>query len=224
MGGARPVSYPGCRAMLEPQPDPPPGSGIFKATFIGGLLFLLPIVLIVFLLGEALGFAQRLSQPVVEAAGVDHFAGVAAGTIVAILALVLLSFTAGLVARTRFGQFALDRLEGSLLSLFPQWRMARGMIESLEGGSGQELEVVMVPADAGWCLAFVLEKPEGEWWTVFVPGAPHCTSGAVAFAHVDQVRPSGLTPGQAVLMMRRCGAGSARIRALLASLQERGEL
>jgi uncharacterized membrane protein len=115
-------------------------------------------------------------------------------------------------------------MENSVLSLFPQWRMARGLLESFETESKSEMEVVLVPTDAGWCLGFVMEKPEGEWWTVFIPGSPQWTSGGVSFAHVDQVQPSGLTPAQAILLMRRCGAGSAGIRALLASLQEKGAL
>jgi uncharacterized membrane protein len=195
-----------------------------KSTLLGGILFLLPIVLIAWLLGKALGFAARLSQPAVQAAGVDSVAGVATGTIISILALVLLSFIAGMVARTRLGQSTFSKLENSVLSLFPQWRMARGLIESFETETKSEIEVVMVPTDAGWCLAFVLEKPEGDWWTVFIPGAPQWTSGAVAFAHKDQVQPSDLTPAQAIMLMRRCGAGSSGTRALLASLQEKGAL
>src|SRR5689334_1915846 len=118
--------------MFEGQPDTPRKGGIFKATFLGGLLFLLPIVLIAFLLGKALGFAQRISDPVVRSAGVESVAGVATGTIIAIVGLVALSFAAGLVARTRLGRTTFSRLEGSFLSLFPQWRMARGLIESLD--------------------------------------------------------------------------------------------
>ena len=197
---------------------------MFKTTILGGVLFLLPIVLIIWLLGKALSFAKRLSDPVVQAAGVNSVAGVATGTIVAIAFLVFLSFAAGLLAGTQVGRTVFSQLENSVLSLFPQWRMARGLIESFETETKSEMEVVLVPTDAGWCLGFVMEKPEGEWWTVFVPGSPQWTSGAVAFAHVDQVQPSGLTPAQAILLMRRCGAGSADIRALLASLQEKGSL
>jgi uncharacterized membrane protein len=196
----------------------------FKTTVLGGILFLLPIALIVFLLGKALGFARSLSDPLVQAAGVTSVAGVATGTIVAIALMVLLSFGAGVFARTRLGEVAFKRLENSVLSLFPQWRMARGLIESFETETKSQIEVVLVRTDAGWCLGFVLEKPEGDWWTVFVPGSPQWTSGSVSFAHVDEVHPTGLTPAQAMLLLRRCGGGSANIRALLASLQEKGVL
>src|SRR5688500_12489121 len=113
--------------MLQPQPSTAAAQkgGMIKTTILGGILFLLPIVLIVFLLGKALGLARGLSDPLVNAAGVDSVAGVATGTIVAILLLMLLSFMAGLLARTRLGQSTFNKMENSVLSLFPQWRMAR---------------------------------------------------------------------------------------------------
>jgi len=197
---------------------------MIKTTIVGGVLFLLPIALVLFLLGKALSIAKDLSEPVVEAAGVTSVAGVAAGTLVAIAFLVLISFVAGLLARTRIGQLTFTRMENSILSVLPQWRMAKGFIQSFETDTQSDIEVVMVPTDAGWCLAFVLEKPEGEWWSVFIPGATQWTSGAVAFARAEQVKPAGLTTAEAILLMRRCGAGSARIRALLATLEERNAL
>jgi len=198
--------------------------GSIKSTLLGGILFLLPIVLIIWLLGKALGFARRLSEPAVHAAGVESVAGVATGTIVSVLALVALSFAAGMMARTRIGQSTFAKMENSVLSLFPQWRMARALIESFEGEGRSEMEVVLVPTDSGWCMAFVMEKPEGDWWTVFIPGSPQWTSGAVAFAQSEQVKPTGLTPAQAILLMRRCGAGSSNVRALLTDLEEKGAL
>jgi uncharacterized membrane protein len=195
-----------------------------KSTLLGGLLFLLPVVLIAWLLGKALGFARRLSDPIVQAAGVDTVAGVAVGTILSVFALILVAFLAGVVATTSIGQTAYRKLESSVLALIPQWRMARALIESAETDSKSELEVVMVPTDAGWCLGFVIEKPEGDWWPIFIPGAPQWTSGSVSFAHTDQVKQTGLTAAQAVLLMRRLGAGSIKVQTVLAALEKQGQL
>lgn len=196
---------------------------VFK-TVIGGILFLLPIIVIVFLLSKAVSFARRVLEPVIKALGWDWVGGGATVTLIAIAVLLIVSYAAGLFARTALGGSTFSWVENSVLSLFPQWRLARAFIESFEAETRSATEVVLVPTDAGWCLGFVLEKPEGDWWTIFVPGSPQWLSGSVAFAHGDQVRPSGLTPAQAIMLMRRCGEGSANIRALLASLQEKGAL
>jgi uncharacterized membrane protein len=193
--------------------------GAFRTIVAGGVLFLLPLIFGLWLVSKALKWFERLSEPVVRATGADSFAGVTLSTIISIAALILVAYLAGLVARTRLGQATFSSLENSILGLLPQWRMARGLIESFDPERMSHIEVVLVPTDAGWCLGFVLEKPAGDWWTVFIPGAPQWTSGAVSYAHVDQVHRTNLSFAEAILIMRRCGTGSASIPALLASLQ-----
>ena len=192
-----------------------------KTTVVGGVLFLLPLILILFLLSKALKVAERVSRPVVGAIGEKTVGGVTLGTMIAIAAMVLASFLAGLAARTRFGQAVYSTLEKSILRILPQWRMARGLVESFGADKGSPVEVVLVPTDAGWCLGFVLEKPPGDWWSVFIPGAPQWTSGSISYARSEQVHQTGLTAAEAILLVRRCGVGSTRIQELLASLEQK---
>ena len=195
-----------------------------RTTIAGGALFLLPLILIVVLLRKGLKIAERLSQPLVNAIGVRTIGGVALGTVVAIAAMVAISFLAGLLARTRLGQATYSKLEASILAILPQWRMARGFVQSFNSEKSSDVEVVLVPTDAGWCLGFVLEKPAGEWWPVFIPGAPQWTSGSVSYARSEQVHHTGLSAAEAILLMRRCGVGSANIQELLASLEAKHAL
>jgi uncharacterized membrane protein len=199
-------------------------AGLLRTTFVGAILFLLPAIFTVFLLNKGIGFAKQLAEPIVQAAGIKSAAGVVVATIVAVAALAGISLLAGLMARTRVGQIAFARLEHSLMTVLPQWRMARGLLDSFEVKEDSEIEVVLVPTDAGWCLGVVLEKPEGDWWSVFVPGSPQWTSGAVVYAHSGQVHHSGLSLSQAIALMRKCGAGSKTVRAVLASLDREGAL
>lgn len=191
-----------------------------KTTIAGGVLLLVPLILILFLLSKGLKVAERLSQPIVNAIGLKTVGGVALGTLIAVAGLLLISFLAGLLARTRVGQAAYSALENSILGILPQWRMARGLVESFGPDKGSEIEVVLVPTDAGWCLGFVLEKPAGEWWTVFIPGAPQWTSGSISYARTQQVKHTGLTSAEAILLIRRCGVGSAHVQQVLQSLEE----
>jgi uncharacterized membrane protein len=196
----------------------------FKTILTGGIIFLLPIIVIGFLLDKAIELIQRLVRPITNAIGIQSVGGVAFGTILAIVLLVLVAFLAGLLARTRHGQATFSMLENSILGMLPQLRMARGIVESLDAERQSEIEVVLVRTDAGLCLGFVLERPDGDWWSVFVPAAPQWTSGAVVYAHFEDIRQTGLTFTEAIMLMRRCGSGSAKIREILASLQDKGEV
>ena len=206
----------------------PSALSMIRTTVTGGVLFLLPLIILIVTLGKGLEIARRVLHPVVAATGINtginNVGGVALGTIIAGLALLVIAFIAGLLARTRPGQATLGFFERSILGMLPQFRMARGVAQSLDPQRQQDIEVVLVPTDAGWTLGFVLEPSEGDWWSVFVPGAPQWTSGSLVYAHADQVRPAGISFPQAIMLMRRCGAGSAVIRRLLATLRQKGEV
>lgn len=99
--------------------------------------------------------------------------------------------------------------------------MARGLIESFDHDNMSQVEVVLVPTDAGWGLGFVFEKSDEDWWTVFIPGAPQWASGSISYAHSGQVHRTGLTFVEAIILLRRYGTGSTLVHALLASLRQK---
>jgi uncharacterized membrane protein len=74
-----------------------------KTTIAGGALFLLPLGLVLFILGYALRLAKSVAQPISEALDLDRLGdltGIGITTVVGVLLLVLVSFAAGIAART----------------------------------------------------------------------------------------------------------------------------
>src|SRR5262245_35916918 len=68
---------------------------VLKATIAGGLLFLLPLVLVVLLMSHALRFAGKAVGPISEFLTLDKVFGPAAEEILAVLMLVFISMAAG---------------------------------------------------------------------------------------------------------------------------------
>src|SRR3990170_6680509 len=97
-----------------------PLMGFLKATIAGGLLFLLPVVLIVIVLGYAMRLAGKVAQPISKLLPVDAVVGVGEVTVLAALVLVFISFIAGFVARTNAGKRVMRWSENSILGGLPQ--------------------------------------------------------------------------------------------------------
>jgi uncharacterized membrane protein len=75
-----------------------------KDTLVGGVLFLLPGALLLWLAEKVLPLARKLMKPV-EGLFPGHLvAQFALGTLLAVLALLLVAFIAGMLARTPPGQ------------------------------------------------------------------------------------------------------------------------
>lgn len=184
-----------------------------KTTLVGGVLFLLPVGLILFILGYAMRLADKVAKPISATLKLDqmgHIVGVSAATLVAVVVLVVVSFGAGIIARTRPGNRISRWFEDSVLSGVPQYQMVKSMAEGLahiESATG--LKPALVSIEDGWQLGYMLENLQGGWVTVFLPQAPTPLSGNVMYFPSERVRPLGITMVDAMSIVKRIGVGSA---------------
>lgn len=195
-----------------------------RTTTVGGLLFLLPLAIVFFVLEKVVDLLAGVAQPVVAWLGLDTVVGIPGSIIATIIAILIAAFLVGLLARRRLGQALLHWLEQGVSNTLPQFGMYQSIARSLDNENPERIPVVLVPTDAGWNLGLLLEPPHGEWHAVFLPGSPSFSSGAVAYAHKDQVHHIDLTVSQLWMTMRRRGAQSALVYAKLAELKAEGKL
>jgi uncharacterized membrane protein len=181
-----------------------------KTTIVGGLLFLVPVVLLLVILGHAMRIVGKIAAPIAAAFPQHEIAGVAIATLVAAVLLLLLAFLAGLVARTGTGRGVMRWFEESLLGGLPQYRMMKTMAEGLaqvEDAGG--IKPALVSIEGGWQIGYVLEEMHAGWTAVFLPQAPTPMSGNVMYMPSERVRPLDMPIGEAMLLVKRMGVGSA---------------
>ncbi len=185
-------------------------SEFLKTTLVGGLLFLVPLVLIGLMLRQALQLAGKVARPIVAYFPYNQIAGIAVGTIVAALMLVVVAFLAGLAARTGTGRRLTGWVEQSFLASMPQYRVVTSMAEGLakiENGDG--LTPVMMSTDGSWQLGYALEELGDGWTAVFIPQSPTPMSGNVMFVPAARIRPLGIGIHDAMKLVKHMGMGSA---------------
>ena len=61
-----------------------------KTTLVGGVLFLLPLAIVLMLLGYALRLASTVAQPISEQLELQHLGGLGAAGVVTVLSAVVL--------------------------------------------------------------------------------------------------------------------------------------
>jgi uncharacterized membrane protein len=182
-----------------------------KTTIVGGIVFLVPLILMILVLRHAMEFAGKIAGPVAALFPEHRIAGVAVTTIIAALVLLLLSFLAGLFSRTGVGRKLARWLEDSLLGNLPQYRMVKTMAEGLaQVEDAQNLRPALVSIEGGWQLCYLLEEVRAGWVAVFLPQSPTPMSGTVMYMPAERVRPLDMPIGEAVLLVKRLGAGSAQ--------------
>ncbi len=133
-----------------------------------------------------------------------------AATALSVVALVLISFAAGVVARTAAGKRITHWSETSLLGRLPHYQLLKSMAEGLahiESASG--LKLALANIEDGWQIGYLLEQLENDWVAVFLPQAPTPMSGNIMYLPANRVRPLGITMVQAMSIVKAIGVGSA---------------
>ena len=183
-----------------------------KTTIIGATSFLLPAALVLFILSYALRLVKRVAAPISNSLHLDQLgdlAGIGAATVLSVLVLVLISFVAGIVARTVVGGRLSRWSETSLLGRLPHYQLIKSMAEGLahiESASG--LKPALVSIEDGWQIGYLLEKLENDWVAVFLPQAPTPMSGNIMYFPITRVRTLDITMVQAMSIVKAIGVGS----------------
>ena len=182
----------------------------FRTTAIGGMIFLVPFVVVLLIVGKAIAVMRGAARPIVEATGVDHVGAIAMIDLVALLLLVGLCWLAGVAALSRRGRALYEAFDEKLLNLFPRYGFVKSMTESLVKDTGEAtLPVVLVRFDDQSQLAFEVERTE-EQVVVFLPGSPDPWSGAVSLVAPDRVQQLDVDFKTAVKSIRLLGRGAGR--------------
>jgi len=181
-----------------------------KTTFVGGLMFLVPVVLLAVLLRHAMQLADKVAKPIAALLPVSQIGGVAVPTVIAVTILVLIAFLAGLLSRTPVGRRITHWFEESILGGLPQYRMVKSLADGLtQIESDDGIRPVLMRGDEGWMLGYQMEELPGGWRVVFLPASPTPMSGNVLYVEAAKVRALDITMREAMQLVKRLGIGSA---------------
>ena len=182
---------------------------VFRTTLVGGLLFLVPVVVLMIVINKALQVARILVGPLAALIHVENVAGVALAKLLAIAALILFCFVTGLFAKTTLAKKIVSWIETSLLSNLPGYSLIKGMGETIAGVDKENThEPVLAYIEEAWQIAFLVERMDGGHVAVFVPGAPSPWSGSLFFMTEDRIRPLDIPLASALNCVRRIGVGA----------------
>ncbi|MGD9648250.1 MAG: DUF502 domain-containing protein [Pirellulales bacterium] len=189
-----------------------------KATMLGGVVFIAPLVIIAAVVREAVRHASNALEPVAEFVPEQRVAGVLWIDVVAVMAIVAVCFLTGLLIATRPGRAISDRLERVVLRQVPGFTFVRTMVHGVAGlDSDTKLVPALVRYDDNWMLGFVVERHGDALVTVFLPSAPTPAMGTLCFMTPDRVVPIDMPVMPAVSCVMRLGVGS---RELLKKLEQ----
>jgi len=182
-----------------------------------GLLLLIPLLALLIIVVKAVSVFEKVLAPLARLTQTANLVGIPMPRVLAITAMVLLVFVAGLLARSRLAQRGVGWLERRLLTNIPGYGLVKSMAQGAVGLQQEpDRPVVLLRLDDAWQIALRVESAPDGRVVVFVPDAHSPGTGSVLVVSPDRVQPLDVPPAAALKSLRGLGTGAgalvARVR------------
>lgn len=185
---------------------------LIRTTLLGGIIFLIPLILFILILQKAFALVKLIVDPIVKLIPYDMVFGLPMHRILGLTILIIVCLIAGYFSQRKAAGIFSNLLEEKILSKLPGYAFYKRMGESMVGfDQNDSHQVVWVKMDDARQLAFLMDRLENDTSAVFVPDAPNPFSGALLFVTDDRIEPSDISPAMAYKILKQMGAGSGSL-------------
>jgi uncharacterized membrane protein len=184
-----------------------------KTTLVGGIVFLIPAVIVVIALGKLIGALKVMAKALASFFGIESLAGGLVLEFLAFTVTIVLCFVAGLLAKRATAKRMRERLDATLLNSIPGYAFIKGLAENLrqtEELAGSFLPV-LVQFDDYVQMAFETYREPAGRVAIYLPGAPNPWSGTIVYVTSERVKPLPMTLTEALRNIRSLGKGPINV-------------
>lgn len=140
-----------------------------RATVIGGIFFLIPVAIMVFVVGKLVGMLKAIAGSVAPFLPVESVVGMVFLNIAAISVLLALCFVAGLAAQNTMGKKVGFSLESLLLTTLPGFSFVKEFADNMRKSDelAESFIPILLQLDATPRLRSKSSaKRRGKWWSI----------------------------------------------------------
>ena len=185
--------------------------GFLKTTGIGGVLFLLPLIILGALIGQVVPIVWTIAEILSDLIPVPIQTpeGITLLVSASVLVLLLICFAAGIVARRSFGRRISATFEKNLTMLFPRYAIFKDQIAGTLGGDKDHpMKPVMVRFIDSFQVAFEVDRSKQGFVTLFLPGSPDPWTGRIVMVESDRIQALNLQFAETVSIFEKLGRES----------------
>ena len=192
-----------------------------KTSALGGLLVLLPLLLLFLVLNEAVQLIVALATPIADLFPAGTFDNIDHPVLLALLLLLLVSFVFGLALRLAFLRRMGGWAERSVLKRLPVYNAMKNLSRGLLGAEDEGAvfkPAVLNSTDGERQIAYLVEDHGDGHATVLIPRAPTAFAGDLVVVPRERVTLLKAGLGEVSVVINNWGLG---LRELLAAESQR---
>ena len=180
-----------------------------KNIIIGGILFFIPLIILIVILQKALQISAVLVAPIIKLLNATQIFGIGVEILISLGSILFILYLAGLLAKTKKARAAVAKLEDSLLSKVPGYDMIKNTGASFVGfEDNSSFRTVLARIEDAWQYGFLIEEVKEDQCVVYIPGAPNTMSGSVYILENNRIKKTDIPLSSAMQCLRGLGKGS----------------
>lgn len=183
-----------------------------KTTLLGGLIFLLPLVLLITVIGKGVEIIMNVIEPLHLLFPGESFQKKALVYVSALFALFLICFLAGIAAKSVLGTHLFEAVDKKLMKL-PGYALFKARVT---GNIGSDIDErfrnpVIVTFKDHSKIGFLIETTPEGLASVYLPGTPDPWIGSFILVSKAQTKPIHLTMKETLQLFEQIGKGISTI-------------
>jgi len=177
----------------------------------GIVLFLFPIMIVVFIFEKAISIAQSIIQPIKSNLPDERIFGIGMFSLLSLLLILVVCYFAGVLSENKKVKSLFVFIEDNLLVFIPGYTMIKSEASETIKDGDDDWKVVMINEDDDLIFGIEVEKRPNGYSMIFFPEPPDAKSGEMKLMPESKLKRIDLSVNKLVKIIRNYGHDSEDI-------------
>lgn len=184
---------------------------IWTLVLKGLLLFMLPLIMVVFILEKAFSIIQKLIHPIESHLPQEGIFGIGMLSLLSIVILFFITLLAGVWIEKKKVKTIIPFLEDKLLVLIPGYTLLKSRVNEVIGDLDSKCKSVLVGENDQWKFGIEIERNENGYSMVFFPDPPDAKSGELKMIKSDSIKIIDVPMSSLTNLIKKYGLGATSL-------------
>ena len=173
----------------------------------GGVLFMIPLTILIILVGKILQLLRPLSERIEPIFGSHTILGVTSITIIGLTLMIFFCYLSGILLKKGIINFWGPKMELTLFRLFPSLQIMKFIMLPEEDLKDLAWRPILHQEDNEYRVAFITDDSQPEYYAIFIPDAPRMDAGEVRYIPKEGMKVKEISRKEAFSAIYNYGRG-----------------
>jgi len=178
---------------------------LIKRVLNGIILFLLPVMLLLFILGKAVSIVQGLILPIKKHLPAERVFGVGMLTLISLVLILLICYLAGMLIEQKRVKWLIAKLEDNILVFIPGYSLIKAQTSGMLSEALANWQPVLIGEDGDWKMGVLVDQQPDGLCMIFFPEPPDAKSGEMKLVHESKLKKLDMPVGKMIKIIRKYG-------------------